>query len=138
MRALDYINRNDQRKVFRLEENVGKWSGRTISLIGSTDKSLGAEWKNDCLDYYNEMNNQVPPIWTISRHKKRVDLHEIHKIEYSNREHGQVLETDLNSHVVIFIARCDWHENINKNSIASHLNLVIDTINTIINVIQNK
>ena len=58
-----------------------------------------------------------------------MDLHEIHKIEYNNREHGQVhlieyytkflTETDLNSHVVIFIARCDWHENIDKfNSVA--------------------
>ena len=45
-------------------------------------------------------------------------------------------ETDLNSHVVIFIARCGRYENINKNSIASHLNLVIDTIDTIINVIH--
>ena len=82
---------------------MGKWSGRTISLIGSTDKPLGVEWKNDFVDY-DEMNNQVPSIWTISRHKKRVDLHEIHKIEYSNRLTVNtakfLTETDLNSHVV--------------------------------------
>ena len=64
-----------------------------MSLIGSADKPLGVEWKDDFIDY-NEMHNQVLPIWTISRHKKRVDLHEIHKTEYSNREHGQVLNWD--------------------------------------------
>ena len=40
----------------------GKFKWKDNFIIGSADKSLGAEWKNDCLDYYNEMNNQVPPI----------------------------------------------------------------------------
>jgi hypothetical protein len=32
-----------------------------MSLIGSADKPLGVEWKDDFIDY-NEMNNQVLPI----------------------------------------------------------------------------
>jgi hypothetical protein len=38
----------------------GKFKWKDNFIIGSADKSLGAEWKNDCLDYYNEMNNQFP------------------------------------------------------------------------------